>query len=46
MFILKYQTLNVIAQKWWVANNALWKNVRDKWETLFDRHKDLTLEES
>ena len=33
------------AQKWWVANNALWKNVRDKWQTLFDRHTDLNLEE-
>ena len=34
----------IAAQKWWVANNALWKNVRDKWQTLFDRHKDLNLE--
>ncbi|MWB94575.1 hypothetical protein GON26_09385 [Flavobacterium sp. GA093] len=31
------------AQKWWAANNALWKNVRDKWQTVFDRHKNLDL---
>ncbi|WP_163407723.1 DUF6607 family protein [Flavobacterium ajazii] len=31
-------------QKWWKENNALWKNVRDKWQTLFERHKDLNLE--
>ena len=34
----------IAGQKWWVANNALWKNVRDKWQTLFDRHQDLNLE--
>ena len=34
----------IAAQKWWAENNALWKNVRDKWQTLFDRHKDLNLE--
>lgn len=34
----------IAAQNWWKANNALWKNVRDKWQTLFDRHKDLNLE--
>jgi hypothetical protein len=34
----------IAAQKWWKENNALWKNVRDKWQTLFDRHKDLNLE--
>ena len=32
------------AQKWWKENNALWKNVRDKWQTLFKRNKDLNLE--
>lgn len=32
------------AQKWWKENNALWKNVRDKWQTLFERNKDLNLE--
>ena len=31
-------------QKWWKENNALWKNVRDKWQTLFERNKDLNLE--
>ncbi|CAD0008396.1 DUF6607 family protein [Flavobacterium salmonis] len=34
----------IAGQKWWAANNALWKNVRDKWQTLFDRHQDLSLE--
>jgi len=34
----------IAGQKWWAANNALWKNVRDKWQTVFDRHKDLNLE--
>jgi len=34
----------IAAQKWWKENNALWKNVRDKWQTLFDRNKDLNLE--
>lgn len=32
------------AQNWWKENYALWKNVRDKWQTIFDRHKDLNLE--
>ncbi|WPO79436.1 DUF6607 family protein [Flavobacterium sp. KACC 22761] len=32
------------AQKWWATNKILWKNVRDKWQTLFDRHIDLNLE--
>jgi len=34
----------IAAQNWWKENNAVWKNVRDKWQTLFDRHKDLNLE--
>jgi hypothetical protein len=34
----------IAGQKWWKENNALWKNVRDKWQTLFDRHQDLKLE--
>jgi len=34
----------IAGQKWWKENNALWKNVRDKWQTVFDRHKDLNLE--
>ncbi|MBP4139402.1 DUF6607 family protein [Flavobacterium geliluteum] len=34
----------IAAQNWWKENTVLWKNVRDKWQTLFDRHKDLNLE--
>jgi len=34
----------IAAQNWWKENNAIWKNVRDKWQTVFDRHKDLNLE--
>lgn len=33
----------IAGQKWWKENNALWKNVRDKWQTLFERNKDLNL---
>jgi hypothetical protein len=32
------------AQKYWKENAAMWKNVRDKWQTIFDRKKDLNLE--
>jgi len=32
------------AQKFWKENAALWKNVRDKWATIFARDKDLNLE--
>ncbi|WP_026727754.1 DUF6607 family protein [Flavobacterium denitrificans] len=32
------------AQKWWATNKDLWKNVRDKWQVLFDRKQDLNLE--
>jgi len=34
----------IAGQKWWKENNALWKNVRDKWQTLFERNKNLNLE--
>jgi hypothetical protein len=34
----------VAAQKYWKENAAMWKNVRDKWQTIFDRKKDLNLE--
>lgn len=34
----------IAAQKYWKENAALWKNVRSKWQTIFDRKKDLTLE--
>ncbi|UUC47003.1 DUF6607 family protein [Flavobacterium cerinum] len=33
------------AHKYWKENKAMWKNVRDKWQTIFDRNKDLNLEE-
>ena len=32
------------AQNWWKENNTLWKNVRTKWDTVFDQNKDLKLE--
>ena len=32
------------AHKYWKENNALWKNVRDKWTTIFNRNKDLNME--
>jgi hypothetical protein len=31
------------AQNWWKENKAVWKNVRDKWDTVFAADKDLTL---
>ncbi len=31
-------------QKYWKENAALWKNVRDKWQSVFDRKIDLNLE--
>jgi hypothetical protein len=34
----------IAAQKYWKENAAMWRNVRDKWETIFDRKKDLNLE--
>ena len=33
----------VAAQKFWKENSPLWKNVRDKWATVFARNKDLNL---
>lgn len=33
------------AQKWWKENENLWKNVRTKWDTVFDQNKDLKLED-
>jgi len=35
----------IAAQKFWKENAPLWKNVRDKWATIFGRNKDLNLEE-
>lgn len=31
-------------QKYWKENSAMWKNVRDKWQTVFNRKTDLNLE--
>lgn len=31
------------AHKYWAENKGMWKNVRDKWATVFARDKDLTL---
>lgn len=33
-----------IAQEWWKKNNLVWKKVRDQWEMVFLKNKDLTLE--
>ena len=34
----------IAAQKYWKENAEMWKNVRSKWQTIFDRKKDLNLE--
>ncbi len=34
----------IIGQNYWKKNALLWKKVRDKWETVFDRNKDLTMQ--
>jgi hypothetical protein len=34
------------AQNWWKENAALWKNVRAKWQTVFDQDKTINLEKS
>ena len=34
------------AQNWWKENGALWKNVRTKWQSVFDADKDINLESS
>ncbi len=34
------------AQSWWKENGALWKNVRTKWQTVFDQDKTIHLETS
>ena len=33
-----------IAQEWWKKNNLVWKKVRDQWEIVFAKKKDLSLE--
>lgn len=32
------------AQNWWKTNQLVWKNVRTKWQTVFDGKKDIYLE--
>lgn len=34
------------AVKWWVENENKWKNVRNKWEEVYGRNKDLNLKKS
>lgn len=34
----------IAAQKYWATNKAMWKNVRDKWATVFAQNKNLDLE--
>ncbi|MEE9408622.1 MAG: DUF6607 family protein [Polaribacter sp.] len=33
-----------VAQDWWIANNAKWQLVRNKWDEVFNRNTNLTLE--
>ncbi|MBP9793631.1 MAG: hypothetical protein KBC56_06495 [Flavobacterium sp.] len=32
-----------LAQDWWAKNNSVWKKVRNKWEIVFSKNKDLSL---
>jgi len=34
----------IAGQKYWKENATMWKNVRDKWQTVLNRKKDLNLE--
>lgn len=34
----------IAAQNYWKKNAGMWKNVRDKWTTVFNRNQDLNLE--
>lgn len=34
------------AQKWWTENELIWKNVREQWQSIFDRDQNLVLEKS
>ncbi|EPE9900459.1 conserved hypothetical protein [Flavobacterium psychrophilum] len=36
----------IIAQNYWKKNNGLWKKLRDKWELVFAKNKDLSLEKA
>jgi hypothetical protein len=33
------------AQDWWIANNDKWKLVRNKWDQIYGRNKNLSLEQ-
>ncbi|TXD54432.1 MULTISPECIES: DUF6607 family protein [unclassified Polaribacter] len=33
-----------IAKDWWIKNNIKWEIVRNKWDAIFSRNTDLTLE--
>ncbi|VXB24291.1 conserved hypothetical protein [Flavobacterium sp. 9AF] len=32
------------AQNWWKVNQKLWKNVREKWQTVFNKKQNIQLE--
>lgn len=34
------------AQNWWAANKAVWVKVRGKWEVVFQKDKDLSLQKT
>ena len=34
----------ILAQNYWRKNNSLWKKIRDNWELVFSKDKDLSLE--
>jgi hypothetical protein len=34
----------IVAQNYWKKNALIWKKVRDKWEVIFDRDKDLKMQ--
>ncbi|MFK7000300.1 DUF6607 family protein [Flavobacterium oreochromis] len=33
----------ILAQNYWKKNNTLWKNIRNKWTSIFNQNKDLIL---
>ena len=36
----------VLAQNYWTKNYAMWKKVRDRWEMIFAKNKDLNLKKT
>ena len=36
----------VLAQNYWTKNYAMWKKVRDRWEIIFAKNKDLNLKKT